>query len=48
MVMITVSKEDYLKAILEAEGEGEQVICGAPGAMALGLRAGCDHGACGG
>ena len=24
--MITVSKEDYLKAILEAEGEGEQVI----------------------
>src|SRR3954451_18314931 len=24
--MITVSKEDYLKAILEAEGEGENVI----------------------
>ena len=24
--MITVSKEDYLKAILEAECEGEQVI----------------------
>jgi DtxR family transcriptional regulator, Mn-dependent transcriptional regulator len=24
--MITVSQEDYLKAILEAEGEGEQVI----------------------
>ena len=24
--MITVSKEDYLKAILEADGEGEQVI----------------------
>ena len=24
--MITVSKEDYLKAILEAEGEGETVI----------------------
>jgi DtxR family Mn-dependent transcriptional regulator len=24
--MITVSKEDYLKAILEAKGEGEQVI----------------------
>ncbi len=24
--MITVSKEDYLKAILEAEGEGEEVI----------------------
>lgn len=24
--MITVSKEDYLKAILEAEGEGEPVI----------------------
>lgn len=24
--MITVSKEDYLKAIFEAEGEGEQVI----------------------
>ncbi len=24
--MITVSKEDYLKAILEGEGEGEQVI----------------------
>jgi len=24
--MITVSKEDYLKAILEAESEGEAVI----------------------
>ena len=24
--MITVSKEDYLKAILEAESEGESVI----------------------
>src|SRR5574337_1942955 len=24
--MITVSKEDYLKAILEADGEGEHVI----------------------
>ena len=24
--MITVSKEDYLKAILEAESEGETVI----------------------
>jgi Mn-dependent DtxR family transcriptional regulator len=24
--MITVSKEDYLKSILEAESEGEEVI----------------------
>jgi hypothetical protein len=42
--MITVSKEDYLKAILEAESEGETVISATPGPLAFGFGAGRHYG----
>ena len=42
--MITVSKEDYLKAILEAESEGETVISATLAHWLVGFAAGGHHG----